>query len=125
MVGVALLAVVAFVPLTRFAVVVSALFWGFFPGGMAVGLFLFGLWGVLWFGSPLLTGYCLGRTVLAASCAVAVVGGLRRLWWWLRPLVGFHWWAVGLAVRVGSFGYAVAAILPDRPGFVRNAAAYG
>ncbi|MBU6351708.1 MAG: hypothetical protein KGS73_16330 [Chloroflexi bacterium] len=128
MAGVALLAVVAFVPLTLLAVVVSALFWGFFPGGMAVGLFLFGLWGVLWFGSPLLTGYCLGRTVLAGRPALlqlwvgaAAIVVVAEAAGWI-PLVGG---LLGWLLRVGSFGYAVAAILSDRPGSVRTPAAYG
>ena len=116
--GVAVLLVAAFIPLTLLAIGIAWLFWDFFPGVLAVSMFLFGLWGVLWFTSPLFTGYCLGRVLFKGQSspllqlflgALIILLGARILEW--TPVVGgFLAWLV----MVGSFGYAVAGILLAR-----------
>ncbi len=116
--GVAVIVVVAFIPLTLLAIGIIWLFWDFFPGVAATTMFLFGFWGVLWFTSPLFTGYCLGKTLFKGQNSALLqlfLGALiillgARIAEWIPFVGGFLSWLI----LVGSFGFAVAAILLAR-----------
>ncbi len=54
-------------PLSVALVFVMVAFWGWFPGGVAMFAFLFGLLALLWFLSPLITGLWVGRRVAAIT----------------------------------------------------------
>ena len=54
-------------PLSVALVFVLVSFWGWFPGGVAMFAFLFGLLALLWFFSPLITGLWVGRRVAALT----------------------------------------------------------
>jgi cytoskeletal protein CcmA (bactofilin family) len=49
------------VPLSAALVFLAGLFWGWFPGGVVTFAFLFGLFGLIWLISPVITGLWLGR----------------------------------------------------------------
>ena len=116
--GAAVLVIVAFVPLTLIAVGIIWLFWDFFPGVLATTMFLFGLWGLLWFTSPLFSGYCLGRTLFRGQRSALLqlfLGALiillgARIAEWIPFVGGFLGWLIML----GSFGFAVGAMLLSR-----------
>ncbi len=60
-------AVALALPLSVALVFVLVAFWGWFPGGVAMFAFLFGLLALLWFFSPLITGLWVGRRVAAIT----------------------------------------------------------
>jgi cytoskeletal protein CcmA (bactofilin family) len=110
--------IAAFVPLTLLAIGIVWLFWDFFPGVAATSLFLFGFWGVLWFASPLFSGYCLGKTLFKGQRsallqlflgALIIVLAARAAEW--IPFVGGF---LGWLIMVGSFGFTAGAILLAR-----------
>lgn len=116
--GVGVIVIAAFVPLTLIAIGIVWLFWDFFPGVAATSLFLFGFWGVLWFASPLFSGYCLGKTLFKGQSsallqlflgALIIVLAARAAEW--IPFVGGF---LGWLIMVGSFGFTVGAILLAR-----------
>jgi hypothetical protein len=127
--GVAVLVIVAFMPLTMMAIGIIWLFWDFFPGVLATTMFLFGLWGVLWFSSPLFTGYCLGKTLFKGQNSPLLqlfLGALiillaARIVEWIPVMGGFLSWLILL----GSFGYAVAGMLLARSAAVAEQADLG
>ena len=116
--GVAVIVIAAFVPLTLIAIGIVWLFWDFFPGVAATSLFLFGFWGVLWFASPLFSGYCLGKTIFKGQSsallqlflgALIIVLAARAAEW--IPFVGGF---LGWLIMLGSFGFTAGAILLAR-----------
>ncbi len=116
--GVAVIVIAAFVPLTLLAIGIVWLFWDFFPGVAATTLFLFGFWGVLWFASPLFSGYCLGKTIFKGQRsallqlflgALIIVLAARAAEW--IPFVGGF---LGWLIMLGSFGFTAGAILLAR-----------
>jgi cytoskeletal protein CcmA (bactofilin family) len=60
------LVAVAAVPVSAALVFVAVLFWGWFPGGIFMLAFLFGLLGVVWVISPVVAGLWLGRKLAPA-----------------------------------------------------------
>ena len=56
-----LLIAAAIVPISIGLVFAAVFFWGWFPAGFVVLAFLFGLFGLLWLFSPLVTGLWIGR----------------------------------------------------------------
>ncbi len=116
--GAAVIVVAAFIPLTLLAIGIVWLFWDFFPGVAATTMFLFGFWGVLWFASPLFSGYCLGKTLFKGQRsallqlflgALIIVLAARAAEW--VPFVGGF---LGWLIMLGSFGFTVGAILLAR-----------
>lgn len=67
---VGMVVVVAALPLTAVLVFLAGLVWGWFPGSLAMFAFLFGLIGVVWLISPVLTGLWLGRKLSEVGGAV-------------------------------------------------------
>ena len=73
---------------------------------------------MLWFTSPLFTGYCLGKTLFKGQNSALLqlfLGALiillrARIAEWIPFVGGFLSWLI----LVGSFGFAVAAILLAR-----------
>jgi hypothetical protein len=61
-----ILVAVAIIPASAALVFLAVLFWGWFPGGVAMLAFLFGLFGVLWVFSPVVAGLWLGRKLAPA-----------------------------------------------------------
>jgi cytoskeletal protein CcmA (bactofilin family) len=55
------------IPLTAALVFVAVLFWGWFPGGISMLTFGFGLLSLAWIFSPLITGYWLGHMLAEAT----------------------------------------------------------
>jgi cytoskeletal protein CcmA (bactofilin family) len=62
-----LLVAVAVFPVSAALVFLAVLFWGWFPGGVAMLTFLFGLFALLWLFSPVVTGLWLGRKLANAT----------------------------------------------------------
>lgn len=58
-----LLLAVAVLPVGAALTFVAGLFWGWFPGGVSVAAFVFGLAALFWLLSPLLTGLWVGRKI--------------------------------------------------------------
>ena len=63
-IGYGILFAFAAIPVTLICVLLAGLFWGIAPGMLATAMFLFGALGVLWFASPVVTGWWLGRKLL-------------------------------------------------------------
>jgi hypothetical protein len=62
-----LLAAVAVVPVGAALTFLAILFWGWFPGGVIILSFIFGLVSLLWLLSPLITGLWVGRRISAIT----------------------------------------------------------
>lgn len=62
-----LLVAVAVLPVSMALVFLAVLFWGWFPGGIAMLSFLFGLGALAWLTSPVVTGLWVGRRLAAAT----------------------------------------------------------
>ena len=62
-----LLAAVAVIPVSAALVFLAVLIWGWFPGGVVMLAFAFGVSALVWLISPLVTGLWLGRRVTAAA----------------------------------------------------------
>ena len=62
-----ILLTVAALPVSAFLVLLAVLFWGWFPGGVTVSAFLFGLIALLWLLSPIVSGLWLGRRLVALT----------------------------------------------------------
>jgi cytoskeletal protein CcmA (bactofilin family) len=109
------LVVLVFVPLTMVLVLLAWLFWGVFPGGMAVTFFMIGFWGIVWLFSPIITGFWLGQTLLpntTGSMVQAFVGAtviliVARAAEWV-PLVGG---LIGWLILLASFAFGVGAMI--------------
>lgn len=91
---------VAALPVTAGLVFLVSLFWGWFPGGAAVLLSVFGVLGLLWNFSVLITGLWLGRRLLGGryagnDLAALLVGGL----------------AIALAARVAGIAPCVGPVV--------------
>lgn len=67
-----LLAAVAVLPISVALTFLAVLFWGWFPGGLFMASFLFGLFALLWLLSPIFVGLWVGRNVAKAA---GVAGG--------------------------------------------------
>jgi len=120
-IGVGLLILVAAVPAVIVLVGLAWLFWGFFPGGLATAMFLFGALGILWFISPALTGWAVGRRLVGGQSSeilklllgVLLVLLIIRIAEWIPFAGGFVAWLL-LSL---SFAYAGGSIaLALRPG---------
>ena len=114
-VGFGFLFVLLLVPLTIILALLAWLFWGAFPGGMAVTFFLIGLGGILWMFSPAIAGYWLGRMLLRENSSkllqlfigAAMILLVARVAGWI-PLVG-GW--ISWLVLMSSFVLAVGAVI--------------
>jgi cytoskeletal protein CcmA (bactofilin family) len=62
-----MLVAVAVLPLSGALVLLAVLIWGWFPGGVVMAAFLFGLFALIWLISPLVTGLWLGRRLARVS----------------------------------------------------------
>ncbi len=62
-----LVAAVAVLPVSAALVFLAALFWNWFPGGVVMAAFTFGLSALVWLLSPVVTGLWLGRKLAAAT----------------------------------------------------------
>lgn len=67
-----LLAAVAVLPVSAALTFLAVLFWGWFPGGLFMASFLFGLFALLWLISPIFTGLWVGRKIVKA---IGIAGG--------------------------------------------------
>lgn len=65
-----LLVAVTVLPVSAALVFLTVLFWGWFPGGVAMLTFLFGLVTLVWLFSPVVTGLWIGRKLAAATGVV-------------------------------------------------------
>lgn len=72
-----LLVAVAWVPVGAALVFLAGLFWGWFPGGLIMFTFVFGLLALLWLLSPIITGLWVGRKI--GEMTGVVDGELPRL----------------------------------------------
>ena len=75
--AIGLLAAVLVVPLGAALTFLGVLFWGWFPGGLFVASFIFGLVALIWLLSPIFTGMWVGRKI--AELTGTVDGDLPRL----------------------------------------------
>ncbi len=113
--GYGFLVLLLFVPLTMILVLLAWLFWGVFPGAMAVAFFLLGLGGLVWMFSPAIAGFWLGQMLLRENSSKLLqlfVGGaiillVARAAGWI-PIVG-GW--LGWLVLLCSWVLAVGAII--------------
>jgi hypothetical protein len=116
--GYGILFAFAAVPVTLIFVILAGLFWGVVPGMLATAMLLFGALGVLWFASPAVTGWWLGRRLLHNSnseLAKLLVGAVViilvvRVLDWLPLFGGLLSWLV----MVASFVFAAGALLRAR-----------
>lgn len=67
-----LLAAVVILPISVALTFLAVLFWGWFPGGLFVASFLFGLFALIWLLSPIFVGLWVGRNVAKAA---GIAGG--------------------------------------------------
>lgn len=114
-IGIGIVAVFLALPVALLLVGLAWIFWGFLPGVLAMGLFVFGALGLLWINGPVLTGYWVGRRlvgdtsgallrlVLGVLVLILVVRALE----WVPFVGGFLAWLIVLF----SFAYAVGAML--------------
>jgi hypothetical protein len=65
-----ILVAVAVVPVSAALVFLAVVIWGWFPGGVVMFTLLFGLFGLIWLVSPLVTGLWVGRKLAGATGAV-------------------------------------------------------
>jgi hypothetical protein len=118
-----LLVAVAVVPVSAALVFLAVLVWGWFPGGLVMFTFLFGLFGLVWLASPIVTGLWVGRAVTAAAggvrgdlvnllIGIVLIVVVARVLSWV-PCVGV---LAALGVYLLSFALAVGGwILARRP----------
>jgi hypothetical protein len=113
--GYGFLVLLLFVPLTTVLVLLAWLFWGVFPGAIAVAFFLIGAGGILWMFSPVVAGFWLGQMLLHGNSSKLLqlfIGGaiillVARAVRWI-PIVG-GW--IGWLVLMCSWVLAVGAII--------------
>ena len=113
--GYGFLVLLLFVPLTMILVLLAWLFWGVFPGAMAVAFFLLGLGGLVWMFSPAIAGFWLGQLLLRENSSkllqLFVGGAIILLVAWAAgwiPIVG-GW--LGWLVLLCSWVLAAGAII--------------
>lgn len=117
-IGYGILFAFAAVPVAFIFVILAGLFWGVAPGMLATAMLLFGALGVLWFASPAITGWWLGRRLLRNSnseLAKLLVGAVMiilvvRVLDWLPLFGGLLSWLV----MVASFVFAAGSLLRAR-----------
>jgi len=116
-----LLAAVAVLPVSAALVFLAVLFWNWFPGGVVMLAFTFGLSALVWLLSPVVTGLWLGRKLAAATgwvrgdlaslllgvAAIVIVGRVVSL----VPCVGELTFR---AIYLVSFALAVGSLLLAR-----------
>lgn len=95
-----LLLTMAVLPLGVAITFLAGLFWGWFPGGVFTGAFIFGFVSLLWLLSPVITGLWAGRLIAARTGVTEI--GLPQL------LVGIG--AIVLAARLLSVIPCVGAL---------------
>ncbi len=111
-----LLAAVAVLPLSAALVFLAILVWNWFPGGVVMAAFTFGLSALVWLVSPVVTGLWLGRklsaalgivrgdlaTLLLGIATIVVVGRLIALIPCVGDLTSGAIYMLSFALAVGS-----------------------
>ena len=95
-------------PVSAFLVLLAVLFWGWFPGGVAMFAFLFGLFSLLWLISPIVTGLWLGRRLVALT--ESLEGDLVSLMVGIVVIV-LAGRLLGAIPCIGQFAYLVVYLL--------------
>lgn len=112
-----ILVAVAVVPVSAALVFLAVLFWGWFPGGVVMFAFVFGLFALLWLFSPVVVGLWIGRKLTAAMgtmqgdlpsllvgvVAIVLVGRVLQLVPCLGDLAYRAIYLASFALAVGSW----------------------
>lgn len=107
--GLAAAVLLMFIPIaSAILVILMWLFWGMFPA-MVMFIFLFGLLAMLWFFSPLITGFWLGRQLLGSNPDTSVL--LMSLAGILLVVILGRIPILGWLVYLFSFVFALGGII--------------